>query len=238
MKKNLILSLGIAFCTVLCVGCTTKTVSSQDGTDIIEQTQERNETESVSPVITYSSDKKDYELLNLEIGDSEEEVLKTYGEPNGKEYAVAGTYGITSQRLYTYMLYDDKTILLQKFFDETEGNTNNCIVEMEVSGTDYTTSRGIKVGDSLNDVVNAYDIDYVYPYGEQEGMIAQMIYERKQMTGRYARQNHFYDYGDVEKIAYVLCDKKSSNIPALIFLFQNDKVTRIIVTDTIMTDSE
>lgn len=46
----------------------------------------------------------------------------------------------------------------------------------------------------------------------------------------------FYDYDTVDKIAYIISDLKDeehNSIPALIFLFNHDKVTHIILYNTL-----
>ena len=98
----------------------------------------------------HSSEKTLFQLLDLEIGDSEEKIIVLYGEPNSRCYEVVGTYQLQEQSLFTYMIYDDKMIVVRKYFDETKDYDNqNGIVEIESSGGKYESTKGIKIGDSI-----------------------------------------------------------------------------------------
>lgn len=102
------------------------------------------------PCPTYSSEKTLFQLLDLEIGDSEEKIIEMYGEPDSRCYEVVGTYQLQEQSLFTYMIYDDKMIVVRKYFDETKDYDNqNGIVEIESSGGKYESTKGIKIGDSI-----------------------------------------------------------------------------------------
>ena len=69
---------------------------------------------------------------------------------NSRCYEFVGTYQLQEQSLFTYMIYDDKMIVVRKYFDETKDYDNqNGIVEIESSGGKYESTKGIKIGDSI-----------------------------------------------------------------------------------------
>ena len=218
--KRLELILSCILLYVIMTGCSDANISSQE-----------------EKIPTYNSEKEQYDFLGLSIGDAENTVIELYGEPEGKCYEVVGTYPLQDQSLYTYLLYDDKTITVRKFFDESNNYLNqNGIIEMEVHQGDYETTKGIKIGDSIDDVLSKYEIKYFYEYGEKDGLISELIYNRVEKTETYTTRDFFYDYGDIDKVVYILSAEKFEdhcNIPALIFLIYEDKVSHIIVTNTL-----
>ena len=178
-----------------------------------------------------------YDLLNLSIGDSEESVIDLYGEPEGRCYEVVGTYPLQDQSLYTYLIYEDKTITVRSFLEQSEEYASyNGVIEIDVYGGSYETSKGIKIGDSLDDVMKMYEITKVYDYGEKDGLVSELIANRVEHTEIYEKRDFSYEYGKIDKIAYILSpekDEEHCNIPALIFLISEDKVTHIITTNTL-----
>ena len=193
-----------------------------------------DDTEEISPTI--SSDKELYRLLGLEIGDSEEKVLELYGEPDSRCYEVVGTYQLHDQSLFTYMVYEDKMIVVRKYFDETKNyEDQNGVVEIEVKGGNYESTEGVKLGDSVADVQEKYGIEHIYDYGEPDGLVSTMIYNRVEGIRDIMGREFSYEYGDFDKVAYVLSGEKFEdhcNIPAVIFLIKEGMVTRIIVMNT------
>lgn len=189
------------------------------------------------PKATFSSDKSLYTLLDLSIGDSEERVVELYGEPTGRCYEVVGTYPLHDQSLYTYFIYEDKMIVVQQFFDESGRYDNqNGVVEIEISSGEYTTTKGIQIGDSVEDVKEKYGIAYVYDYGENDGLVSTLIYERAEGIRDIMNREFSYDYGSFDGVAYVLSDERfddCNSIPAIIFLMNEGKVTRIIMMNTV-----
>ena len=178
-----------------------------------------------------------YDLLNLSIGDTEERVIDLYGEPEGRCYEVVGTYPLQDQSLYTYLIYEDKTITVRSFLEQSEEYASyNGVIEIDVYGGSYETSEGIKIGDSINDVIAKYGSSRVYDYGEKDGLVSELIANRVEHTETYEDRDFLYDYGKIDKIAYILSpekDEEHCNIPALIFLISEGKVTHIITTNTL-----
>lgn len=147
-----------------------------------------------------------------------------YGEADDYlDREVIGNCLLTDQSLYTYMDYKDKSITIQEYFDDSGSyDYQNGIVEMDITGGDYQTKRGIHIGSSLNEVKEKYGIENVFELGQKNngphGDIPDIIRIRNDHSSQNIR--HFYEYSDFEKIAYVESSKKFKdhcNIPAMIF---------------------
>jgi hypothetical protein len=183
--------------------------------------------------ITLNFDDKEYNLLGLKLRDSYEKVIQTLGEPKEKSYEVIGTFKITDQRLYTYMYYEDMIVTTQKFFDTDKYKSQEGVIEIDVSGDEYSTPKGVRVGDSVDAVTKAYAINNVFKYEKDSNdNIVRVLYNRVNGLEVYKKRDFFYDYGEIDKIAYILYaerDEEHFYPPALIFLFNNDKVTHIIL---------
>lgn len=204
--------------------------------DELEELEQQMSGMEEKPCPTYSSEKTLFQLLDLEIGDSEEKIIEMYGEPDSRCYEVVGTYQLHEQSLFTYMTYDDKMIVVRKYFDETKDYDNqNGIVEIELKEGNYESTKGIKIGDSIAEVQNKYGIQYIYDYGEFDGLVSTMIYNRVERIRDIMDREFFYEYGEFDKVAYVLSSvryEEHCNIPAVIFLINDGKVIRIIVMNT------
>lgn len=237
MKKfceKAILGAAMILCGTLaaCSDNGSQNYGKQDATEV-----ERIYDVTEKPRATFCSDKILYSLLELSIGDSEERAVELYGEPTGRCYEVVGTYPLQDQSLYTYLIYDDKMIVVRKFFDMSGSYDNeNGVVEIEISSGEYTTTEGIKIGDSVENVKEKYGIEYVYDYGENDGLVSTLIYERVEGIRDIMNREFSYDYGNFDGVAYVLSDEKfddHNSIPAIIFLICERKVTRIIMMNTV-----
>ncbi|SHM82576.1 hypothetical protein SAMN02746066_03460 [Anaerosporobacter mobilis DSM 15930] len=242
MKKNLVFF--ICFIQVmLLIGCSfnnqnepsqEETVSNENDTFIYKDPSQ--DLTNGSQGITYCSDFKEYTLLDMSLDKSYHKIIKKFGEPLEQGYDVVGTFHITDQSLYTYMYYSNMLIITRDFFDENDTKENS-IIEIDINGGDYETLKGVKIGDSLDTVSKLYDINFIFPYEkESSNEIVNMIYNRINGAEYYTNRFMFYDYGTVDKIAYIISDIKDeehNSIPALIFLFNNDKVTHIILYNTL-----
>lgn len=234
MKKlieKVILGMAVVLCGALtaCAGHESQNHEKQD-TTAAEKIYDVTE----KPEPTFSSDKALYSLLDLSIGDSEERAVELYGEPAGRCYEVVGTYPFQAQSLYTYLIYEDKMIVVRKFFD-TGYDKQNGVVEIEIKSGGYASAKGIKIGDSVEDVKEKYGIGYVYDYGENDGLVSTLMYERAEGIRDIMGREFSYEYGDFDGAAYVLSDERfedHNSIPAVIFLMNEGKVTRIIMMDT------
>ena len=243
MKKNLVFFICF-FQVILLIGCSfknrnespqEKTVSNENDTLTPNKDPSQDLTNDAQG-ITYCSDFKEYTLLDLSVDESYHKIIKKFGEPIEKGYDVVGTFHITDQSLYTYMYYSNMFITTRNFFDENYTKENG-IIEIDINGGDYETQKGVKIGDSLDTVTKLYDINFIFPYEkDSSNEIVNMIYNRINGTEYYTNRFMFYDYGTVDKIAYIISDIKDeehNSIPALIFLFNNDKVTHIIFYNTL-----
>lgn len=186
--------------------------------------------------VPFINEKDEYDLMGLSIGDSRKKVIELYGEADEcLDREVVGNCLLTDQCLYTYMDYKDKSVTIRKYFDDTKGyDYQNGIVEMYVTGGNYQTKRGIHIGSTLDEVKEKYGIENVFELGQKNpgahADIPDLIRIRNEHCGTDIR--HFFEYGDFEKIAYVVSWKKFEdhcNIPALIFLFHDDAVSCIMV---------
>ncbi len=183
------------------------------------------------------SENNPYSLPGLSIGCSEADVTALYGEPEGRFYEIVGTYGLTEQSLYTHMIYDDKMIVIRDFPGRSENDGGqNGVIEMELRSGSIETDEGIRIGDSIRAVRKKYKHIRVCDYGEQDGLISSLIYNRTKKKDTYKNRDYSYGYGSIDKVAYILSREKyndHTNIPALIFLLHKGKVTRIIVMNTL-----
>jgi hypothetical protein len=182
---------------------------------------------------TINYDYDEYSILGLQLLDSYDKVIQTLGEPKEKSYEVIGTFHVTDQRLYTYMHYENMIVTVQKYFDTDQYISQEGIVEIDIYGSDYKTKRGIKVGDSIDKVKEAYAIKYVFNYGnDPRYAIISDFYNRVNYLEIYKKRDFFFDYGNINKIAYIINPQRSEEKPfppALIFLFDGDKVSHIIL---------
>lgn len=71
-------------------------------------------------------------------------------------------------------------------------------------------------------------------YPEEYDKICAMLSERSNHTGKYSKYNYDFNYGEIEKVAYLSWYDEHNHLsyrPALIFLFDEDIVTHIILYD-------
>lgn len=243
MKKNLVFFICF-FQVILLIGCSfkiqnespqEKTVNKENDTLTPNKDPAQDLTNDTQG-ITYCSDFKEYTLLDLSVDESYHKIIKKFGEPIEKGYDVVGTFHISDQSLYTYMYYSNMLITTRNFFDENYTKENG-IIEIDINGGDYETQKGVKIGDPLDKVTTLYDINFIFPYEKKSSNeIVNMIYNRINGAEYYTNRFMFYDYGTVDKIAYIISnikDEDHNSIPALIFLFNNDKVTHIIFYNTL-----
>ncbi len=185
----------------------------------------------------YEAAKELYSLLGLTIGDGQDLAVNECGEPKTRFYEVIGTLELNPQCLYTYMYYDDCMVVVKDFFEKNTYEEQNGIIEIEITDRhrSYKTNEGIRVGDSLDKVRKKYQSMNlrICSYDDSD-IIADIIRDRKEKTSVYKNREFTYDYGRIDQIAYILSPVRyqySNNTPALIFLIQKQKVTRIIVTN-------
>ena len=185
----------------------------------------------------YEAAKELYSLLGLTIGDGQDLAVNECGEPKTRFYEVIGTLELNPQCLYTYMYYDDCMVVVKDFFEKNTYEEQNGIIEIEITARhrSYKTNEGIRVGDSLDKVRKKYQSMNlrICSYDDSD-IIADIIRDRKEKTSVYKNREFTYDYGRIDQIAYILSPVRyqySNNTPALIFLIQKQKVTRIIVTN-------
>ena len=109
-----------------------------------------------------------------------------YGDPEGRFYEIVGTYGLTEQSLYTHMIYDDKMIVIRYFPGRSENDGGqNGVIEMELRSGSIETDEGIRIGDSIHAVRKKYKHIRVCDYGEQDGLISSLIYNRTKKKDTY-----------------------------------------------------
>lgn len=185
----------------------------------------------------YEAVKKRYSLMGLTIGDGQDLAVHECGEPKTRFYEVIGTLELSPQCLYTYMYYDDCMVVVKDFFEKNTYEEQNGIIEIEITGRrrSYKTNEDIRIGDSLDKVREKYQSMNlrICSYDDSD-IIAGIIRDRKEKTSVYKNREFTYDYGRIDQIAYILSPVRyqySNNTPALIFLIQKQKVTRIIVTN-------
>jgi hypothetical protein len=96
--------------------------------------------------------KENVSLAGIHIGDSQEQVLKLYGEPNKKEQIHSTPF------LGWY--YDDLGLLVA-FYRKGEREPIEGVVDIQISEpSKLTTNSGIRIGDSLESIVNRYNEAY------------------------------------------------------------------------------
>ena len=212
-------------CILICTaatGCSRNAPSATDHTNAASLTSMKDSADPENSL---------YSILGLSIGCSEDDVTALYGEPDSRYYEV------TDQSLHTHMIYHDKTIVARDFLDQSEKyDGQNGVVEIEMRNGKFETSQGIKIGDSAQKIKKQYHNVRIYSYGEKDDLVASLIFNRAEKKDTYKNRDYPYEYGKIDQVAYVLSQKKYNdhcNIPALIFLLYKNKVTRIIVMNTI-----
>lgn len=174
---------------------------------------------------------EEYELLCLSLGDSYNTVIDKLGEPNNKNFEVHGNTMITQQRLYTYLYYDDYAIVVQNYLDG-ESDLDG-VIEINVFTKGYATTKGISVGDSVQQVVEAYGI-YAEDLENKDKHIGSLIYKRSSAEFREStKQIVWSDYGDFDSMCYLTWPEPDYVYPTLYFLFYEDKVSRIVLLNTL-----
>lgn len=182
----------------------------------------------------------DFALAALQQFDSLTKVIDTLGEPINRSYSIRGTYLIHNQFLVTNLHYPDVIISIHDFFtagyEEIEG-----VVEINIIGNQYKTSRGIKVGDTLEAVKAAYEFDAIYNLIEDSSdNVVNDIYQKINHMGWYTHDLFDYQYGingvAPSSLAYITAEfDEETGIypPVLVFLFQEDKVTNIVLFNSL-----
>lgn len=214
------------------------TLTQSSASTDLETTQSESDVtlEKTTQSDSIENNREQYNLLDLSIGDDEQKVIDLYGEPEAIDREVIGDYILTDQCLYTYMIYNDKTITIRKYFDESNSyDSQNGIIEMDIHDGDCETNEGIHIGSSIDDVINKYNIKQIYDKENDGGDldVPKAIWARTNNSGSI---RHNSEYGEFEKIAYIQSGIKfedHNNIPALIFLIHDDKVSHIIVMNTV-----
>ena len=210
MRKNLFIGIVIvSFFPVISfsMGCSLESVINKNS-----QTPFIMQSNSVEEKIRIVKDEKEADqgsltkenvsLAGIHIGDSQEQVLELYGEPNRKEQVHSTPFPGWS--------YDDLGLLVM-FYRRGEQEPVEGVVDIRISApSKLTTDTGIGIGDSLESIVNNYDEVYGYKHqGEYYNII---------VTG-------------VNKVEYGSPEKYILYYPELSFDVKNNKITQITLSN-------
>lgn len=149
--------------------------------------------------------KENVSLGGIHIGDSQEQVLKLYGEPTKKEHMHSTGF------LGWY--YDDLGLLVQ-FYTKGGLETAEGVVQIDIySPSKLTTDTGIGIGYSLDSILKKYDEVYSSKVRDNNRTIF--------LTG--ANKYEFEIHGSKEKVTIYY--------PELSYFLENNKINRIILSN-------
>lgn len=149
--------------------------------------------------------KENVSLAGIHIGDSQEQVLELYGEPDKKEQIHSTPF--------PGWYYDDLGLLVM-FYRRGEQEPVEGVVDIRVSGpSKLATDTGIGLGDSLESIVNNYDEAY--------GRKRQGAYRSIFISGVNKYESELP--GSKEKIILYY--------PSLSFSLEHNKTTMIILSN-------
>lgn len=240
----------IIFILLTSTGCTNKNELKETDT-VTDKTFLSNE--SITPTVAASSTKEptvkltdgminlnldEYQLCGLTINSTESQIIDVLGKPKYPlDYYVYGSNAWSELRCL--MEYDGIKIRTSKQLkmnvDEEDGDYLLSVID--VYKPDYTTHSGIQVGDSMEDVKNAYNDIPIFTFDTLDTSLeGNMIYhmltrkDRPKVNGDDGYEVDF-DYGYFESFAYIYYfDEENPSLrTSLTFLFQNDIVTHIIL---------
>lgn len=186
------------------------------------------------PKPTENTNLNEYQLCGLKLMATEDDIIDNLGNKYGRIYDAYDACAWAELRCH--MLYEGITVTTKRSLriNDNDIEGEDLLSEIDVYSPEYTTNRGIKVGDSLDDVLETYHMNGYYEfnnYSEKHNMICTMLSERMNHDDRYVNYNYEFDYGEFEKVAYIyMLDEENPNRrPSLIFLFHGDIVTHIIL---------
>lgn len=145
--------------------------------------------------------------------DSEKEVIKKLGKPKKEE--------IKDDDIYTYKLfyYDGLIVKLKENYDDY------IVVKVEISKRKYKSSRNIKIGDNILDVMNKYKVENkngTYIYGN---------YSTDALNSSEIKENIYLGVRSKNEVVYINKDAKldneKSNIARLNISYRFGKVKKI-----------
>lgn len=180
----------------------------------------------------------EYQLCGLSINATEKKIIDIIGKPKySLNYYIED--GAAWSELRCMMEYDGLMIRtgkqLKMSVDDEDGEY--LLSEIDIYTPEYTTYRGIKVGDSIDMVKKQYNkIQNFSLLDVDKSLKGDMIYDmltrknRPKLNGEPEYVSDF-NYGEFEKFGYIyyLDEKNLGSRPALIFLFHDDIVTHIIL---------
>jgi len=168
LKKSLVKGIAVFiffFATSFSVvGCSSESANKNSQTPSVTQSNsvegkirivEHNASEAGSGPLT----KKNVSLADIHIGDSQEQVLKLYGEPTKKEQVHSTPF------LGWY--YEDSGLFVA-FYRSGEREPIEGVVDIQISEpSKLTINTGIGIGDSLESILNKYNEVYGFkPHAE------------------------------------------------------------------------
>ena len=150
--------------------------------------------------------KENVSLAGIHIGDSQEQVLKLYGEPTKKADVYPGAF-------YKWD-YEDLGLSIT-FYRRGEQEPVEGVLDVKISApSKLTTNTGIGIGDSLESILNKYDEVY--------GSKRQGEYRSVFING--ANKYEVESPGSKEKIFVTY-------YPDLIFELEHNRITNIILSN-------
>ncbi|MDN5300217.1 MAG: hypothetical protein PWP51_2770 [Clostridiales bacterium] len=160
---------------------------------------------------------KDVSILGITFGTKYQDVVDMLGEPI-KIIPIKDEMTIVDKGYYSLLEYKDYEVVV--YDNENFQVSPDCIiVEIDAIDEEYVTSKGIHIGSTIEDVMNEYGLkkEEIYDKSNEE-IICNM-----RITGLRVDTSKFVDY---DKYCFIT---KEDDPRALIFLFEDSKVVRILI---------
>lgn len=150
---------------------------------------------------------------NLKYGDMENDIKKKIGKPKKEKKIKKDIYE------YKKLYYNGMTLTLREDYDDF------MLIKAEITGRNYKTSRGIKIGSRIKKVMNKYNVENeigTYIYGNysvsalNESEIIGNIYQ-----GIRSKEDLIYINRDA------IVDGRKSNVAKIIFEYKKGRVKKI-----------
>lgn len=155
----------------------------------------------------------DLKIDDLKFKSTEKEVKASLGEPKDVKEETNGIYN------YKKLSYNGLTVTLK------ENYADFVLVKVEVTSKNYTTSRGIKVGNKITKVLRKYKVE------NKEGAYLYGNYKKEVLKNSENKENIYFGVRSSENILYVnrdaIVEGSPNNIATLDIVYKNGVIKKI-----------
>lgn len=134
-----------------------------DSSDGYTDTSELPDMDSLPSDYDESRYADEFKLAGIDLADSYEAVLQVYGKPLSQKTSSEVSFHNSDYICHwTYWYYDGLVVLFMKVEEKGQQLTEDIgtVFAIQVVSLDYPTRRGIKVGDTVSQVLERYNQEY------------------------------------------------------------------------------